>query len=262
LIKNSELYSTLKQNTPSSVLLSFYSTLNIDGRSKHKKEQLLQALYSNTIDPAVSATIILGICGSSPGNILDVTSQIELRRAERIRKNLMLTVQSSLHSLRALNHVVTVQEHTNRKQLQYIDHLRDELGNAQQAEQEVNEEELMSQQQSQTQPPQLLTMQTDGFQSTTASPTSQSVQVRFHQDVEQNEVDQRINSQLRLQKRRKKFLSSRFATKQSLDSVFEGWRVPSVQNIENVSKSTPVVITLENDSKHEIENEHKDEKEG
>ncbi|ETO09704.1 hypothetical protein RFI_27674 [Reticulomyxa filosa] len=302
-----ELYRILKENTPPSVLLSFYSTLHIDIRSKHKKDQLLQLLFSSDMDPVVSATITLGISGSSPAHILDVTSQIELRRAERIRTNLMLTVQSSLQSLRALHRIATIQELTNKRHLQYIDHLRDELGLAQEVEKDLelehaqlyhhhtdardsidHDHDVSFEHSSLSSRPVALPFPPpsplpplsshDGLPVASSSSSSLAHKTPQQGDMLSlpsfaphlplsSDVDQYIVTQLRLQKRRKKYLSSRFATKKSLDNVFGGWyaaftytRIPSIQTNTGNTKAAPLGNKHENKEHNALKNEQADEK--
>merc|ERR1712228_1012092 len=78
-------------------------------------------------NPKQSATALLTICSSHSASILDVTSQVELRKADRIRDNLLLTVFSSLSSMQSLNRSLQKQQRMNKKQLQTIKTINDEL---------------------------------------------------------------------------------------------------------------------------------------
>ncbi|ETO18560.1 hypothetical protein RFI_18702 [Reticulomyxa filosa] len=229
-----EFYFILKEKTPPSVLLSFYTTLNIDPKSKHKKAQLIDNIYHLETNPMTSATIILAACGSFPGCILDVTSQVELRRAERIRKNLMLTVKSSLQSLQALHRIATCQENANRRHSRYICHLHDELEIVQDIEKDLVEEQLQNSYPSQ-----------QGLLPSQASLASNDIY----------SADNQNTSKLMIQRRKKRFISSCFISRKSLDSVFSGWRVPSVQADGSKSSATNQVI-LEQQKQNENEDEN------
>ena len=129
-----ELKRMLKEEVPEQVRESVYSTFNINNKSKHKKDTLMNSLF-NTKDinngkytAKLCSTTLLTICSTQAAAIMDVTSQVELRRAERIRKNLMLTVMGSMSSIQSLQRGLQTQINKNRKQTKKIDALKEELG--------------------------------------------------------------------------------------------------------------------------------------
>ena len=74
-----------------------------------------------------SSTTLLTICSSHSSSILDVTSQIELRKNMRIQSNLLLTVFSSLSSMQLQNQSLIYQQNINKKQLLTIKTQNDEI---------------------------------------------------------------------------------------------------------------------------------------
>eukprot|EP01084_Bolivina_argentea_P268446 455935_1 len=98
-----ELRRLLKEELQPNIRESLYTSWGINIKSKHKKESLLNSLFKPDSNPKQSATALLTICSSHSASILDVTSQVELRKADRIRDNLLLTVFSSLSSMQSLN---------------------------------------------------------------------------------------------------------------------------------------------------------------
>merc|ERR1719471_165095 len=101
----------------------------MNAKMKGKKDKLLSELFKNTEAPYPkrSATTLLTICSSHSASILDVTSQVELRKANHIRDNLLLTVFSSLTSMQSLNRSLQRQQRRNKKQELTIRNMNDEL---------------------------------------------------------------------------------------------------------------------------------------
>merc|ERR1712130_852387 len=108
---------------------SLYTSWGINIKSKNKKDKLLDELFKtgNNANPKQSATALLTICSSHSASILDVTFSVELRKADRIRDNLLLTVFSSLSSMQSLNRSLQKQQRMNKKQRQTIKTINDEL---------------------------------------------------------------------------------------------------------------------------------------
>ena len=129
-----ELRRLLKEELAQNIRESLYTSWNINIKSKNKKDKLLNELFiasDNKHNPKQSATALLTICSSHSSSILDVTSQVELRKADRIRDNLLLTVFSSLSSMQSLNKSLQKQQKYNRKQKLTINTLNDELSHKQ-----------------------------------------------------------------------------------------------------------------------------------
>lgn len=128
-----ELRRLLKDELDQNIRESLYTEWSINFKSKHKKDKLLSELFKTPDDdnPRKSATTLLTICSSHSASILDVTSQVELRRADRIRDNLLLTVFSSLSSMQSLNRSLQKQQKHNRKQQLTIRSMTDELSHKQ-----------------------------------------------------------------------------------------------------------------------------------
>merc|ERR1719242_1910443 len=130
--EKSELKRLLKEELAINIRESLYTSWGINVKSKHKKDSLLNALFqTDPPNPKQSATALLTICSSHSASILDVTSQVELRRADRIRDNLLLTVFSSLSSMQSLNRSLQKQQKHNRKQQLTIRSMTDELSHKQ-----------------------------------------------------------------------------------------------------------------------------------
>lgn len=131
--EKSELRRLLKEELAQNIRESLYTSWGINIKSKHKKDSLLSALFQSgdAANPQQSATALLTICSSHSASILDVTSQVELRRADRIRDNLLLTVFSSLSSMQSLNRSLQKQQKHNRKQQLTIRSMTDELSHKQ-----------------------------------------------------------------------------------------------------------------------------------
>ena len=133
-----ELKRMLKEEVPEQVKESVYATFGMNAKSKHKKDQLMNSLF-NTKDkeimskytPKLCSTTLLTICSTQAAAIMDVTSQVELRRAERIRKNLMLTVLGSMSSIQSLQRGLQTQIHKNKKLNRKYDNLKEELTHTQ-----------------------------------------------------------------------------------------------------------------------------------
>eukprot|EP01084_Bolivina_argentea_P050535 92941_1 len=135
-----ELRRLLKEELQQNIRESLYTSWGINIKSKHKKDKLLSELFSTSTNTKQSATVLLTICSSHSSSILDVTSQVELRKADRIRDNLLLTVFSSLSSMQSLNNNLRKQQKINRKQKQQIKILNDECNNKQEIINKVNKQ--------------------------------------------------------------------------------------------------------------------------
>ena len=124
-----ELRRLLKEELQPNIRDSLYTSWGINIKAKHKKDKLLDELFKtgNDANPKESATALLTICSSHSASILDVTFSVELRKADRIRDNLLLTVFSSLSSMQSLNRSLQKQQRLNKKQRQTIKTINDEL---------------------------------------------------------------------------------------------------------------------------------------
>jgi len=116
--EKAELRRLLKEELSPNIRESLYTSWGINIKSKSKKDKLLNELFTAQTSPKQSATALLTICSSHSASILDVTSQVELRRADRIRDNLLLTVFSSLSSMQSLNR--SLQRHSKRVRKQQV----------------------------------------------------------------------------------------------------------------------------------------------
>jgi len=127
--EKAELRRLLKEELQQNIRESLYTSWGINVKSKNKKDKLLNELFKtgNDSNPKQSATALLTICSSHSASILDVTSQVELRKADRIRDNLLLTVFSSLSSMQSLNRSLQKQQKYNRKQQLTVRTLNEEL---------------------------------------------------------------------------------------------------------------------------------------
>ena len=126
-----EIKRLLKDDIDESIKKSLYITNNINIKKvKHKKDKLINTFFNvnqSINESKISATTLLTICTSHGSSVLDVTSQIELRKQNRIRNNLMLIVLNSIRSMQNLNHQLIKQKNINRKQKNVIKNLNDEI---------------------------------------------------------------------------------------------------------------------------------------
>ena len=106
--------------------------LGVDQKAKKRKQTLLDKLWSPDVDPELSAKVTLSLCSTQgTGSITDVTSQVELRKAERIRRNLELTVLGSLSSIRTLHRKLAAEKLKSAQRRKRISLLHEQLSNQQ-----------------------------------------------------------------------------------------------------------------------------------